>query len=75
MSKIKGLREYKKYLIGTITTENKKEINRLTRQIDKEIKRLLINENTTDTTLSTDIQNEVDTTTSESNEVDTNTIE
>ena len=50
MSKIKGLREYKKYLIGTITTENKKEINRLTRQIDKDIKRLLINDNTTDTT-------------------------
>ena len=47
MTTIKGLRDYKKYLIGTITTENKKEINRLTRQIDKEIKRLLINENTT----------------------------
>ena len=47
MSTIKGLRDYKQYLIGTITTENKKEINRLTRQIDKEIKRLLINENTT----------------------------
>lgn len=43
MSTIKGLREYKQYLLGTITTENKKEINRLTRQIDKEIKRLLIN--------------------------------
>lgn len=46
---IKGLREYKKYLISTINPENKKEINRLTRQIDKEIKRLLINDNTTDT--------------------------
>lgn len=49
MSKIKGLREYKKYLIGTINPENKKEINRLTRQIDKDIKRLLIDDNTTDT--------------------------
>ena len=48
-NKINGLREYKYWLIGTITPENKKEINRLTRQIDKEIKRLLINENTTDT--------------------------
>ena len=47
MSTIKGLRDYKQYLIGTITVKNKKEINRLTRQIDKEIKRLLINENTT----------------------------
>ena len=43
---IKGLREYKKYLIGTITPENKKEINRLTRQIDKKIKEML-NERTT----------------------------
>ena len=33
------------------------------------------NENTTDTNLSTDIQNEVDTTASESDEVNTNTIE
>ena len=57
MSKIKGLREYKKYLISTINPENKKEINRLTRQIDKDIKRLLIDDNTTDTT--TDIPNEV----------------
>lgn len=47
MSTIKGLRDYKQYLIGTITVKNKKEINRLTRQIDKEIKRLLINENKT----------------------------
>ena len=44
---LKGLREYKEYLIGTITPENKKEINKLTRQIDKQIKELL-NENTTD---------------------------
>lgn len=44
---IKGLREYKKYLIGTITPENKKEINKLTRKIDKQIKDLL-NESTTD---------------------------
>lgn len=44
---IQGLREYKKYLIGTITPKNKKEINKLTRQIDKQIKELL-NENTTD---------------------------
>ena len=44
---INGLREYKKYLIGTITPENKKEINKLTRQIDKQIKDLL-NESTTD---------------------------
>ena len=43
---LKGLREYKAYLIGTITPENKKEINKLTRQIDKKIKELL-NENTT----------------------------
>lgn len=43
---INGLREYKKYLIGTITPENKKEINKLTRKIDKQIKELL-NENTT----------------------------
>ena len=43
INKINGLREYKYWLIGTITPENKKEINRLTRQIDKEIKRLLIN--------------------------------
>lgn len=49
MSTINGLREYKYWLIGTITPENKKEINRLTRQIDKEIKRLIINDNTTDT--------------------------
>ena len=48
-NKINGLREYKYWLIGTITPENKKEINRLTRQIDKEIKRLIINDNTTDT--------------------------
>lgn len=45
---IKGLREYKTYLIGTITPENKKEINRLTRQIDKKIKEML-NEHTADT--------------------------
>ena len=44
---IQGLREYKKYLIGTITPENKKEINKLTREIDKKIKELL-NESTTD---------------------------
>ena len=44
---VKGLREYKKYLIGTITPENKKDINKLTREIDKKIKELL-NENTTD---------------------------
>ena len=44
---LKGLREYKRYLIGTITPENKKEINKLTRQIDKQIKELL-NENKTD---------------------------
>ena len=43
---IQGLREYKEYLIGTITPENKKEINKLTRQIDKKIKELL-NESTT----------------------------
>ena len=49
MSTVKGLREYKKYLISTINPENKKEINRLTRQIDKKIKRLLINDTTTDT--------------------------
>lgn len=46
---LNGLREYKKYLIGTITPENKKEINRQTRQIDKKIKEML-NEDTTDTT-------------------------
>jgi len=46
---IKGLREYKTYLIGTITPENKKEINRLTRQIDKKIKEML-NECSTGTT-------------------------
>jgi mRNA-degrading endonuclease RelE of RelBE toxin-antitoxin system len=46
---INGLKEYKKYLIGTITPENKKEINRLTRQIDKQIKELL-NENNTNYT-------------------------
>lgn len=46
---IKGLREYKTYLIGTITPENKKEINRLTRQIDKKIKKML-NECSTGTT-------------------------
>lgn len=34
---VKGLKEYKYYLIGQITPENKKEINRLTRKIDKEI--------------------------------------
>ena len=28
-------------MIGTITPENKKEINKRTREIDKEIKRLL----------------------------------
>ena len=50
MLTVKGLREYKKYLLSIITTENKKEINRLTRQIDKKIKRLLINDTTTDTT-------------------------
>lgn len=38
---IKGLKEYKYYLIGTITADNKKEINKLTRQIDKQIKELL----------------------------------
>lgn len=43
---INGLREYKKYLIGTITFENKKEINKLTRQIDKQIKELLNADNT-----------------------------
>lgn len=43
---LNGLREYKRYLIGTITAENKKEINRLTRHIDKQIKELL-NENNT----------------------------
>lgn len=45
---LNGLREYKKYLIGTITPENKKEINRQTRQIDKKIKEML-NERTADT--------------------------
>lgn len=45
---LNGLREYKKYLIGTITPENKKEINRQTRQIDKQIKELL-NASATDT--------------------------
>lgn len=45
---LSGLREYKKYLIGTITPENKKEINRQTRQIDKKIKEML-NERTADT--------------------------
>ena len=39
--KISGLREYKEWLISTITPENKKEIKRRTRAIDKEIKRLL----------------------------------
>ena len=39
--KISGLREYKEWLIGTITPENKKEINKRTRKIDKDIKRLL----------------------------------
>lgn len=41
MSTINGLREYKYWLIGTITPENKKEINKRTREIDKEIKKLL----------------------------------
>lgn len=41
MSKINGLREYKYWLIGTITPKNKKEINKRTREIDKEIKKLL----------------------------------
>ena len=40
---VSGLREYKYYLIGTITQENKKEINKLTRQIDKQIKEELKN--------------------------------
>ena len=40
---VSGLREYKYYLIGTITHENKKEINKLTRQIDKQIKEALKN--------------------------------
>lgn len=40
-NKINGLREYKYWLIGTITTENKKEVNKRTREIDKEIKKLL----------------------------------
>ena len=40
-NKINGLREYKYWLIGTITPENKKEINKRTREIDKEIKKLL----------------------------------
>lgn len=41
MVSIKGLREYKKYLIGTINNGNKKEINKLTRNIDKQIKKML----------------------------------
>lgn len=41
---IQGLREYKYYLIGTITEENKKEINRITRNIDKQIKEELKND-------------------------------
>ena len=41
INKINGLREYKYWLIGTITPENKKEINKRTREIDKEIKKLL----------------------------------
>lgn len=40
-NKINGLREYKYWLIGTMTPENKKEINKRTREIDKEIKKLL----------------------------------
>lgn len=40
---VSGLREYKYYLIGTITQENKKEINRLIRKIDKQIKEKLKN--------------------------------
>lgn len=40
-NKINGLREYKYWLIGIITPENKKEINKRTREIDKEIKKLL----------------------------------
>ena len=39
--KISGLREYKEWLLSTITPENKKAINKQTRAIDKEIKRLL----------------------------------
>ena len=39
--KLSGLREYKEWLISTITPENKKEINKRTRKIDKDIKRLL----------------------------------
>lgn len=48
ISKINDLKYYKYYLIGTITPENKKEINRLTRQINKKIKEML-NECSTDT--------------------------
>lgn len=40
---VKGLKEYKYYLIGQITSENKKEINKLTRKLDKEIKKLYKN--------------------------------
>ena len=43
--KVSGLREYKAWLISTITPENKKEINKRTRAIDKEIKRILKNGN------------------------------
>ena len=39
--KISGLREYKVWLISQITPENKREINKRTRAIDKDIKRLL----------------------------------
>ena len=43
--KLSGLRAYKEYLIGCIknatTKKEKKERNKQTRQIDKEIKRLL----------------------------------
>lgn len=39
---VQGLKEYKYFLIGQITPENKKEINKLTRKIDKQIKSLLM---------------------------------
>jgi len=52
-NKINGLREYKYWLIGTITPENKKEINKRTREIDKEIKRLLKERENNDLQMST----------------------
>jgi hypothetical protein len=41
MMSLAQLRELKYYLIGTITKDNKKEVNRQLRECDKLIKRLL----------------------------------